>query len=411
LLVFGSVAQRAQQQMALAPTPLLPVPTLTSEPYPPPIRTRPPTITPQPYPPPQTPTVIPPATPTTEPPTPIVTPPVPITSTLEIIWAETTWIREENRPVSITFWRANVADLANRTEIGTLPIAEWLGNAKLSPDGDKIAFTTCSGSCGPWDGSLWVMNTDGSGLRKIAQGIEAVDARGHSPAWSRDAQNLIYLRVVPKEPLESKESADICELHSISADGAKDKTLVTEAMVSIYPLGWSADGKLIYYDRISRGHELWAVDANGERPPQHIMPLPDQYKFSPDGTKLIIYTPEEGLVILSTDGRERRTFVPPEQAFGGIWSSDGTEFIGRRGWELQLRAANVATGATRVLVTAQLTDISDDLLAISPDHQWLAIQGYGKGEIYLLWIGTDLRLEVPKMGIATFVGWIARRPY
>jgi len=55
-------------------------------------------------------------------------------------------------------------------------------------------------------------------------------------------------------------------------------------------------------------------------------------------------------------------------------------------------------------------EATDDLLALSPDRQWLAIQGYKKGEIYLLWIGTNVRLEVPTTGIASFVGWIARRP-
>jgi dipeptidyl aminopeptidase/acylaminoacyl peptidase len=311
--------------------------------------------------------------------------------------------------VSITFWRANVADLDKRAEIATLPIAQWLQNARLSPNGDKIAFTTCSGSCGPWDGSLWVINSDGSGLREIARGIEAADALSHSPAWSPDGQSLIYLRVVPKQ---LERTPHLNELHSISVDGARDKNLVTtEAMaVGIYPLGWSADGKMIYYDRSNRGRELWAVDANGERPPQRIMPLPDQYEFSPDGTKLMIYTPEEGLIILSTDGRERTAFLPPEEAFGGIWSSDGVEFIGRRGWELQLRAANVATGAARVLITAQLTGISDRLLATSPDRQWLALQSYRGGQIYLLWVGTGVRVEVTTTGSVSFVGWLARRP-
>ena len=416
--LFGPLSQRVPVGQQAYPvgtvTPTAPPPpvTPTLEPYPPPQTPTvvpPDTPTPGPYPPPRTPTPVPSPSPTSSPTPPLPTPPGPIPSTYDIIWAETAWIREENRPVSITFWRVNVADLANRIEVVTLPIAQWLQNAGLSPDGDKIAFTTCSGSCGPWDGSLWVMNSDGSGLREIAQGIEAADALGHSPAWSPNGQSLIYLRVVPKQ---LERSPHLNELHSISVDGAKDKNLVTtEAMAAgIYPLGWSVDGRMIYYDRSNRGHELWAVDADGETPPRRIMPLPDQYKFSPDGTKLIIYTPEEGLVILSTDGRERRAFVPPEQAFGGIWSSDGTEFIGRRGWELQLRAANVATGATRVLVTAQLTDVDDHLLGTSPDRQWLALKGYRRGEIYLLWIGTSLRLEVPTTGIASFVGWIARRP-
>ncbi|MBC7264610.1 MAG: hypothetical protein H5T64_09705 [Chloroflexi bacterium] len=416
LLVFGSVAQRAQQQMALAPTPLLPVPTLTSEPYPPPIRTRPPTITPQPNPPPQTPTVPPPATPTTEPPTPIVTPPVPITSTLEIIWAETAWIREENRPVSITFWRANVADLANRTELATLSIGHMICRASISPNGNHVAFTTCPsiGGCGQGDDVLWVMNIDGSRLKQLAQGLVG------GTHWSRDSKTVTYKKEVLKQPppASTDVSPFIYEIHTIATDGTDDKALVVDDTAdSVAPLGWSPDGRQLFYQRSTPGigYELWAVDANGETPPQFVsflFPGWGVVRFSPDGAKLTIYTQEEGLVLLSSDGKERRVLSPPSEPFGGIWSADSTEIIGSYVYknELQLRALNVNTGATRVLVTAQLTDISDDLLAISPDHQWLALKGYRRGEIDLLWIGTNLRVEVPAKGIASFVGWIARRP-
>jgi len=218
-------------------------------------------------------------------------------------------------------------------------------------------------------------------------------------------------------PKQLERSPHLNELHSISVDGAKDKNLVTtEAMeAGICPLGWSADGRLIYYDRISRGHDLWAVDANGERPPQFVNSLYYGWgwvRFSPDGTKLTIYSQEEGLVLLSSDGKERRVLSPPSEPFGGIWSADSAEIIGKYVYknELQLRALNVTTGAARTLITAQLTDIDDRLLATSPDRQWLALKGYSRGEIYLLWIGTNLRLEVPTTGIASFVGWIARRP-
>jgi len=416
--LFGPLSQKVPVEQQEHPTGTvtatasLPPVTATPEPYPLPLVPLPDTPTPGPYPPPRTRTPVPFPPPTFSPTPPLPTPTGPIPSTYDIIWAETVWIREENRPVSITFWRANVADLANRTEVTTLPIAQWLQNARLSPNGDKIAFTTCSGSCGPWDGSFWVINIDGSGLREIAQRIEAADALGHSPAWSSDGQSLIYLRVVSKEPPQSEASPYIHELHSISADGTKDKTLVTETMASIYPLGWSVDGKMIYYDRSNRGHELWAVDADGERLPQFVNSLFSGWGvvgFSPDGTKLTIYTQEEGLVLLSSDGQERRVLSPPSEPFSGIWSADSKEIIGPYWNKLQLRALNVNTRAARDLITPQLTD-DDRLISISPDGQWLAVRSYARGQIYLLWIGTNLRVEVPMTGIASFGGWIARRP-
>ena len=418
--LFGPLSQRApvgqqEQPVGTATAAAFPPPaTATPEPYPLPPVPLPDTPTPGPYPPPRTPTPVPSPSPTSSPTPPLPTPPGPIPSTYDIIWAETAWIREEDRPVSITFWRANVADLDNRTEIATLSVGHKIYRANLSPDDNRVAFTTCPsiGGCTHFgDGVLWVMNIDGSGLTQLAKGIDG----SSYPTWSRDGKTVTYRKEVLKSPAPASTDVSplIYEIHTVATDGTGDKALVVDDTAdSVTPRGWSPDGRMLYFDRMvpGTGHELWAVDANGERPPQRIMPLPDQYKFSPDGTKLMIYTPEEGLVILSTDGRERTIFLPPEEAFGGIWSSDGVEFIGRQGRDPQFRAANVATGAARVLVTAQLTDISDRLLAISPDRQWLALKSYRGGQIYLLWIGTSVRVEVTTTDIASFVGWIARRP-
>jgi Tol biopolymer transport system component len=58
-----------------------------------------------------------------------------------------------------------------------------LGSPTFSPDGTKIAFTSCVGDCGDpsldGTGSLWVMNADGSGLRQIlAQATAGVQPDG-----------------------------------------------------------------------------------------------------------------------------------------------------------------------------------------------------------------------------------------
>jgi len=419
--LFGPVSQRMpveQQEHSVGTATLtasLPLATATLEPYPPPPMPLPDTPTPGPYPPPRTPTPVPLPSPTSSPTPPLPTPTGPIPSTYDIIWAETAWIREEDRPVSITFWRANVADLTNRTEIATLPMSHKIYQASISPDGSRVAFTTCpsiGGCVHIWDGVLWVMSIDGSGLRQLAQGIDG----SSYPIWSRDGKTVTYWKEALKSPPPASTDVSplIYEIHTVVTDGTSDKALVVDDTAdSVTPLGWSSNGKILYYDRVvpGTGHELWAVDTDGERPPQFVSSLFPGWgvvRFSPDGTKLTIYTQEEGLVLLSSGGKERRVLSPPSEPFGGIWSVDSTEIIGRD--VNGLRALNVNTGTARALITAQRMEATDDLLAISPDRQWLALQGYRRGEIYLLWVGTNLRVEVPTTGIASFVGWIARRP-
>lgn len=262
-----------------------------------------------------------------------------------------------------------------------------------------------------------MVNVDGSGLRELAQGIDPGGWLGPYPIWSPDSSRLAHLKLVDKGLLPS-ETPTVppppykYEIYSVAVDGTDTRLLMSDDTADgIYLLGWSQDGRLLFYERRGpgTGYELWAVDASDEMPPQRIMLLPEYYAFSPDSMKLLFFTTEEGLVMLSVDGKDRRVLLPPEQAFGGIWSADSAEFIGRQGYELQLRAVNVNTGMIRTLLTAHLKDAIDTLLSISPDKQWIAVRGYTHKELYLLQIGSTLRIDIPapSTGTSYFVGWIS----
>jgi hypothetical protein len=415
--LFGPLSQRVPVGQEAYPI-------VTVTPTAPPL---PVTPTPQPYPPPQTPTVLPPATPTTVPTPPIVTPPVPITSTLEIIWAESTRITTEvgpNQPGIITFWRANIADLASRMSLVTMPQGYSLKNASLSPDGNKIAFTTLPPPPNSrwWLlGTLWVMNVDGSGLRELAQGIDPGGRLGPYPLWSPDSRRLAYLKQIDKQLLPS-ETPTVppppyrYEIYSASADGTDTRLLVSDdTAAGIYLFGWSSDGTSVYYMRSTpgRGRELWAMEAVGGKASQlkAFMDIePRSPRLSPDASKLIFNT-SEGLVLLSTDGRERRIISP---LFGGIWSLDSTEIIGGSTGS-QIEALNVNTGAIRVILTdqqmfAQQISSVDELLSVSPDGRWLAMKSHETGELYLSEVNSTVRIQIPGPKIlhdSYFVGWIS----
>ena len=57
----------------------------------------------------------------------------------------------------------------------------------ISPDGKQVAFTRWSGSSTGVLGDLWVINTDGSGERKVVGEVQ----QPKSPIWSADGKTII----------------------------------------------------------------------------------------------------------------------------------------------------------------------------------------------------------------------------
>ncbi len=227
--------------------------------------------------------------------------------------------------------------------------------------------------------------------------------------WSPDSQAVAYIKSVLKTPAPVDKDTEpaIREVFVAPSGGGEPRLLVADDLLR-QVLGWSQGGESLFYEHVSPGvgYELWAVATNIRISPQRMLLLPEHYAFSPDGTRLLAYDAEEGFIVLSVDGKNRKVLVPPDQAFGGIWSVDGTEFIGRQGWKGQFRALDVDTAATRMLVTASLKEVSDTVLSVSPDRQWILIQSQSYGELYLLQVGSTLRIDVPGTGPMNFVGWI-----
>lgn len=162
---------------------------------------------------------------------------------------------------------------------------------------------------------------------------------------------------------------------------------------------------------MSAVRRVWAMNSGQQElilklPPQSVAFLCTGWhavSLSPDGTKLIIYTQEEGLSLLTTDG-QRKNLLPPSQPFFGLWSHDSMKIFGFLGNEARLRALDATTGSIGDNLIPQ--PIGDLMLAVSPDDQWIAIEGRARGELYLLQAGSTLRLDVPGTGPMNFVGWI-----
>jgi Tol biopolymer transport system component len=154
----------------------------------------------------------------------------------------------------------------------------------LIPPGNQIAFIC--------DNRVWIGNADGSNLVPLT-------TRGHRFAnlhWSPDGR---WLLTAWYHELEASA------LYLLAADGSGGRLLTDDPSLSVFPVGWSPDGRqAIYYvwrdaSMVGRGAEIWAADVETGETRQ----LPGVPVRSPDGQHLVyVYVaPELALVLLNDD--------------------------------------------------------------------------------------------------------------
>ena len=420
-MTFGGLRRGVQPASQVFQSPVSPVerPALPPD-YilkkltPPPILTIPPTVAraPRPLP---SPSPTPTATPI---PTPLPLPP----SSFYALWAE-------NFPEGqgSVLWLADPRDIGSRREVLRFD-RDAIYEAALSPNGQKVALVS-----GYWKTfTVWVVNVDGSGLQMIDYG-------GGPLLWSHDNRLLTYGVAWPKEvmmpsykdgtpaPVTVWEGAIM--LVEV-ATGKKWRLLEINYDVSLSPIGWSADGRELYYAYGAKGekgyeYQLWAISPEGKEA-HKILTLgnePVPLTLSPDGSKFLLNTPE-GRAWISIDGRTRQDIpVPPwRQQCGLTWSINKDELILCEVDEKEpiehIKVLNLQTGEKRVLVSFRFPSNHTPFspIAVSPDMQWMAAGTYWMtaGTYYVkdYWIhiptGMLVPVPCPPDWYCFFVAWVPR---
>lgn len=390
-----------------------PIETPTQPPYPPPetptrppIPTIPPTVTRAPKPSPS-PSPIPTATPV---PTPLPLPPSPFYA----LWAES--FPEGQGSV---LWMADPRDIGSRREVLRFE-QDAIVEATLSPNGRKLALVTEF-----WKTStLWAANVDGTDLQRLDQSIPLGIRRLF---WSRDSRSLAYNGVLPGEttildkagtPVVEPTLRETIELLDL-ATGQKQRLVEANPNETFSVLGWSMNGRELYYMRSMPQYELWAI-VSDSRESRAIVPLgnePVLPLLSPDGSKFLISIPE-GLAWISADGRARQHIPTPSlrHRCGFVWSPNGDEVILCQVDEQQpiehIKVLNLSTGATRVQGSIKVSPhgLPFGPLAISPDMQWMAASVYQAG-MYWIHLPTEMTVPVPSQERRViFVAWVPRMP-
>jgi Tol biopolymer transport system component len=213
-----------------------------------------------------------------------------------------------------------------------------------SPDGKQIAFMSGESEMGDQFG-LYVINADGSGLRRLIQDEKMAGL----PAWSPDGKMLLC--VVDRE--------NSPHLMSLRADGTDARELQVPVKFAIAPF-FSPDGKQIVFTGLERENEKKS----------------DLYLANPDGTNAQKLSGVEGLAI----------------AGQGSWSPDG-KTIAFVAFDPEAKSGalhtwNVADKVDNSIAPLKVegNGISSIIIPCwSPDGKWILVNQAGDNGASGLW--------------------------
>jgi TolB protein len=196
-----------------------------------------------------------------------------------------------------------------------------------SPDGSKIAFTR---GFVDEDAGIYVMDADGTDLRRITDEGSLIDGADLGPAWSPDGSRIAFAREGREEGAESG-SADI---YVVNADGT-NLVRLTATPANEYEPDWSPDGSTIAFvgfDDPPSPFRLYVMNADGtgirELGPANVQGP----AWSPDGSEIAYADYQTGSIMsIRPDGSGQRLILDVAELVGGVhlvddvtWSPDGT---------------------------------------------------------------------------------------
>ena len=189
----------------------------------------------------------------------------------------------------------------------------YISSASWSPDGSEIAYARGYDNDGVWNAHIWKVKSDGSDPEKLTHG----EMRDAWPKWSPDGEMIVFNRLVDGDRF-------IVRMNKL---GKKEKALTAGGSSESAPI-WSPDGTHLAY--ISNA-TLFMADADGANPTAVITDVfwRGELSWSPSGNRIAFArgdTTASSIYITDADGSsEERISELDGQALAPRWSPDGQQ--------------------------------------------------------------------------------------
>ena len=193
----------------------------------------------------------------------------------------------------------------------------------LSPDWNKVAYLDHDEDSGTEQ--LWVMNTDGRGLKKLDEGDHITIEE-----WDPKGKKILYTIYIYKD-----EQPDRNDLWVVNSDGTGKKRIAEYVPKHSSVAHWSPDGSKIAFESEHFGEGICVVNSDGSN--KTLITRDGSLRYwTPDGKKIIflkypnfweidldsgilknIYTGEFGII-----SPDRSKIASKNFQNGGIWISN-----------------------------------------------------------------------------------------
>lgn len=193
-----------------------------------------------------------------------------------------------------------------------------------SPDGTELAFT---GFDDVAFYEIYVVEADGSGLRRLTDERDNGVDGAHMPAWSPDGTQIAY----SVNRYDGQSEYEFQAIFVMNEDGSDHRRLTEGTGVDESPI-WSPDGSSVAFLRkLEDGiAQAYVVDGDGEKPlfsSETMTPI-SWPVWSPDGRQLLFGTqrPDNsnlGISVVSADGSGAQTLIQDPHVRSPLWSPDG----------------------------------------------------------------------------------------